>query len=105
MSPKENSTPIRILHNSAAHLHGPARPLGAVLVGYQGVRAFTSNPVSRLLHCVSGGEGMRMGLALIAMSQDVETLYAATKAACTLLKCNPNAAVEMRNNRGYQVSD
>ena len=36
MSTKENSTPIRILHNAASHLHGPARSLGAVVVGYLG---------------------------------------------------------------------
>ena len=36
MPPKENATPIRILHNSAAHLHGSARSFGAILMGYLG---------------------------------------------------------------------
>ena len=36
MPAHENATPIRILHNSAAHLAGPARSLGAVLMGYLG---------------------------------------------------------------------
>ncbi|TPP64444.1 Beige/beach protein [Fasciola gigantica] len=104
ISPKENVTPIRLLHNSAAHLQGPARPLGAVLVGYQGVRAFAPCPVVRQLHCIGGGAGgVRIGLALVAMAQDVETLYAATKAACTLIKCSPTAANEMRFTRGYQI--
>ncbi|VDQ00591.1 unnamed protein product, partial [Trichobilharzia regenti] len=98
-----NATPIRILRNSALHLNGPARPLGAVLVGYQGVRTFTPSPVCRLIHCVTGGEGMRIGLALIAMSQDVETLYASNKAACTLLKSNPAASIEMLRTQGYQI--
>nr|CAH8819280.1 unnamed protein product [Trichobilharzia regenti] len=103
LSLKENATPIRILRNSALHLNGPARPLGAVLVGYQGVRTFTPSPVCRLIHCVTGGEGMRIGLALIAMSQDVETLYASNKAACTLLKSNPAASIEMLRTQGYQI--
>ena len=36
MSAHENATPIRILHNSAGHLAGSARSLGAVLMGYLG---------------------------------------------------------------------
>jgi hypothetical protein len=36
VSTRENSTPIRILHNAASHLPGPARSLGAVVVGYLG---------------------------------------------------------------------
>ncbi|KAA3679441.1 WD repeat and FYVE domain-containing protein 3 [Paragonimus westermani] len=104
IAPKENATPIRVLHNSAAHLHGPSRPLGAVLVGYQGVRAFTPSPMTCQLHCVGGGPGgVRVGLALIAMAVDVETLYAATKAACALIQCSLAAADEMRATRGYEV--
>ncbi|CAH8575671.1 unnamed protein product [Schistosoma turkestanicum] len=103
LSPKENATPIRILRNSALHLNGPARPLGAVLVGYQGVRTFNPSPVCRLIHCVTGGEGMRIGLALIAMAQDVETLYASNKAACTLIRCNAAASIEMLRTSGYQI--
>ena len=34
MSDHENATPIRIVHNSSAHLNGPARCIGAVLIGY-----------------------------------------------------------------------
>ena len=36
MSSHENATPIRVLHNSAAHLGGYARCLGAILMGYLG---------------------------------------------------------------------
>ena len=36
MSSHDNATPIRILHNSAAHLGGYARCLGAILMGYLG---------------------------------------------------------------------
>ena len=36
MPARENATPIRILHNSAAHLSGSARSFGAILMGYLG---------------------------------------------------------------------
>ena len=42
MSHRENATPIRILHNSAAHLSGAARSFGAILMGYLGIRHFYS---------------------------------------------------------------
>lgn len=112
ISPKENATPIRVLHNTALHLHGAARPLGAVMVGYQGVRAFNPSPVPRLLHCLvdshpggfaRGGGGVRVGLALLAMARQLETLYAATKATCTLIKTSGAATEEMKTTRGYQV--
>lgn len=46
MSSHENATPIRILHNSAGHLMGPARCLGGTVVGYLGVRVFCPKPAS-----------------------------------------------------------
>lgn len=49
MSSHENATPIRILHNSAGHLAGPARCLGGVVVGYLGVRVFCPRPVSAMV--------------------------------------------------------
>jgi hypothetical protein len=33
MASGENATPIRVVHNSAGHLLGPARSLGGVLIG------------------------------------------------------------------------
>lgn len=36
ISSHENITPIRILHNSASHLNGPARCIGGVIIGYLG---------------------------------------------------------------------
>jgi len=33
MASGENATPIRIVHNSAGHLLGPARSIGGVLIG------------------------------------------------------------------------
>ena len=65
MTTHENATPIRVLHNSAGHLLGPARyihpqtlvlsltiflrrSLGGVVIGYIGVRVFTPQPVSKV---------------------------------------------------------
>lgn len=42
MSAHDNATPIRIIHNSAGHLNGPARSLGAILIGYLGKQTFTN---------------------------------------------------------------
>lgn len=49
MSSHENATPIRILHNSAGHLSGPARTLGGVVIGYLGVRVFCPRPVATMV--------------------------------------------------------
>lgn len=46
MSSHENATPIRVLHNSAGHLMGPARCLGGTVVGYLGVRVFCPKPAA-----------------------------------------------------------
>lgn len=54
MSSHENATPIRVLHNSAGHLSGPARSLGGVVVGYLGVRVFTARPVARMIDSLGG---------------------------------------------------
>lgn len=54
MSSHENATPIRVLHNSAGHLSGPARSLGGVVVGYLGVRVFTPRPVTKVIETVGG---------------------------------------------------
>lgn len=54
MSSHENATPIRVLHNSAGHLSGPARALGGVVVGYLGVRVFSPKPVATMIDNVGG---------------------------------------------------
>lgn len=56
MSSHENATPIRILHNSAGHLMGPARCLGGTVVGYLGVRVFCPKPAAIMVSfCVFVG--------------------------------------------------
>ena len=50
MSSHDNATPIRILHNSAAHLGGYARCLGAILMGYLGKLSHDNATPIRILH-------------------------------------------------------
>ncbi|XP_077999760.1 WD repeat and FYVE domain-containing protein 3-like [Glandiceps talaboti] len=99
LSSHENATPIRILQNSAGHLNGPARSLGAILLGNIGVRTFCPKPVARTLENVGGSAAL---LGLIAMATDVEGLYAAVKALVCVVKNNGPALQEMERTRGYQ---
>ncbi|VDP07627.1 unnamed protein product, partial [Soboliphyme baturini] len=83
ISNHENITPVRILHNSAAHLNGPARTLGAVVIGYLGMRTFCPKPVSKLLESVGGVACL---IELVALADDTEALYASVKALfCAIL--------------------
>ncbi|KAI5732691.1 hypothetical protein M8J76_003102 [Diaphorina citri] len=100
MSSHENATPIRILHNSAAHLSGTARSLGAVVVGYLGVRVFIPRPVAKVIDSIGGCSIL---LGLIAMAQDIESLYAGVKALVCVVKSNKVAEEEMDRRRGYQT--
>ena len=100
MSAHENATPIRILHNSASHLSGPARSFGAILMGYLGVRTFCPKPVAKMLLNVGGVSAL---LGLIAMAQDVEGLYAAVKALVCTVRSNNAAQRQMERKHGYQV--
>lgn len=100
MSSHENATPIRILHNSAGHLAGPARTLGGVVVGYLGVRVFSPHPVSSMMDTV-GGCNVLMGI--IAMAQDVESMYAGVKALTCVVRSNRAAQSEMDRKRSYQT--
>uniref|UniRef100_A0A1B6CRC4 Uncharacterized protein n=1 Tax=Clastoptera arizonana TaxID=38151 RepID=A0A1B6CRC4_9HEMI len=100
MSSHENATPIRVLHNSAGHLNGPARSLGGVVVGYLGVRVFTPRPVSKMLENVGGFSVL---LGLIAMAQDIESLYAGVKTLVCVIKGNRCVQQEMDRRRGYQT--
>ncbi|RZF45662.1 hypothetical protein LSTR_LSTR010613 [Laodelphax striatellus] len=100
MSSHENATPIRVLHNAAGHLSGPARSLGGVVVGYLGVRVFTPRPVSKMIENVGGCSVL---LGLIAMAQDVESLYAGVKALVCVVRGNKNVQQEMDRRRGYQT--
>lgn len=99
MSSHENATPIRILHNSAGHLSGPARSLGGVLVGYLGARTFVPHPVALIVENIGGTATL---LGLVAMAKDVEGLYAAVKALVCVVRSNRSAQQEMDRMRRYQ---
>jgi hypothetical protein len=100
ISTSENATPIRVVHNSAGHLLGPARSLGGVIVGYLGVRVFSPQPVSKVIETVGGCNVL---LGIIAMARDVDSLYAGVKALVCVLKSNPFSRFEMEKTKGYQT--
>ncbi|XP_028980419.2 WD repeat and FYVE domain-containing protein 3 isoform X4 [Esox lucius] len=100
VSSHENATPVKLIHNAAGHLNGPARTIGAAVIGYLGVRAFLPKPVATTLQYVGGAAAI---LGLVAMAQDVEGLYAAVKALVCVVKSNPLASKEMERIKGYQL--
>ncbi|KAG7214328.1 hypothetical protein INR49_023145 [Caranx melampygus] len=99
VSSHENATPVKLIHNAAGHLNGPARTIGAAVIGYLGVRAFVPKPVATNLQYVGGAAAI---LGLVAMASDVEGLYAAVKALVCVVKSNPLASKEMERIKGYQ---
>ena len=100
ISTGENATPIKVVHNSAGHLLGPARSLGGVVIGYLGVRVFKPQPVSKVIETVGG---CKVLLGIIAMARDMESLYAGVKALVCVLKSNPFAHYEMDTNKGKAI--
>uniref|UniRef100_A0A803T4Q8 WD repeat and FYVE domain containing 3 n=1 Tax=Anolis carolinensis TaxID=28377 RepID=A0A803T4Q8_ANOCA len=100
VSSHENATPVKLLHNSGGHLNGPARTIGAALIGYLGVRTFVPKPVATTLQYIGGAAAI---LGLVAMASDVEGLYAAVKALVCVVKSNPLASKEMERIKGYQL--
>uniref|UniRef100_A0A182W2J1 DUF4704 domain-containing protein n=1 Tax=Anopheles minimus TaxID=112268 RepID=A0A182W2J1_9DIPT len=100
MSSHENATPILVMHNAAGHLNGPARTLGGVLVGYLGIRKFNPFPVSMSINTIGGCSVL---LGLVAMSHDIESLYAAVKALTCILRTSKLARQEMNQRRFYQT--
>lgn len=99
---QENSTPVRVIYNSASHLGGCARSLGAVVIGFNGVHTFRPQPVASVLNYIGG---MSIMLGFVAMASDVEALYAAVKALVCVLKSTKKAQEDMFRINGYQVSN
>ncbi|XP_048460451.1 WD repeat and FYVE domain-containing protein 3 [Rhincodon typus] len=100
ISSHENATPVKLLHNAAGHLNGPARTIGAALIGYLGVRTSVPRPVATTLQYIGGAAAI---LGLVAMASDVEGLYAAVKALVCVVKSNALASKEMERIKGYQL--
>ncbi len=93
-------TPLRIISNTAAQLNGPARSVGGVIIGYLGVRTFQPMPVSKSIEHIGGVQFL---LGLIAMSNDIEFMYASVKALVCICKSNIEIAREMDRLNGYQL--
>lgn len=49
LSSHDSSTPVKLIHNSAAHLRGSSRGIGSAVVGYLGVRLFSPKPAHQAL--------------------------------------------------------
>jgi WD repeat and FYVE domain-containing protein 3 len=88
----ESVTPLRILSNTAVQLNGPARSVGAVIIGYLGVRTFQPMPVAKTIEHIGGVSFL---LSLIAMANDIEFMYASVKALVCIVKSNSEIAKEM----------
>lgn len=88
----ESVTPLRILSNTAVQLNGPARSVGAVIIGYLGVRSFQPMPVTKTIEHIGGVSFL---LSLIAMANDIEFMYASVKALVCIVKSNSEIAKEM----------
>ena len=56
--------------------------------------------MAKLIECIGGVTAL---LGLVAMSTNVEGLYASVKALSCVLRSNPSARRDMERTRGYQV--
>ncbi|KAI6233883.1 hypothetical protein M3Y99_00857600 [Aphelenchoides fujianensis] len=100
ISINDNSTPLKVMWNCAAHAIGPARSLGAIMIGYLGMRTFAPSPVSALLESIGGAAPL---LGLVAMCSDSHGLYASLKVLVSAVQTNRAVAESIERNRGYQT--
>lgn len=75
MSTHENATPIRLLHNAAGHLSGPARTLGGVVIGYLGVRVFCPRPICTTVQAIGGSNILLGTKPFIANHSNIVSKY------------------------------
>ncbi|XP_043911583.1 WD repeat- and FYVE domain-containing protein 4 [Protopterus annectens] len=97
---RDNIMPVFLTRNTAAHLSGPARTLGAVALGHLGVRVFRSNPAARSLNFIGGPDVL---LGLVAMAADDHAIYAAIKVFLCILNSSPASQNLMKHNSGYKL--
>ncbi|KAL3072845.1 hypothetical protein niasHS_017819 [Heterodera schachtii] len=101
ISPNDQSTPLRILWNiTSCPTPCRALPLGAVLIGYLGIRTFCPCPVSSLLDSVGGIAPL---LGTVVMSSDFSGLYASLKVLVCAVRTNRSIFAEMQRMRGFQT--
>ncbi|VUZ46449.1 unnamed protein product, partial [Hymenolepis diminuta] len=98
---RENLTPIRVLRNLATQLGGSARSLGAVLVGYQGVRVFAPCPLGSLVSAVAEPTGLL--LSLVALANTSEQLKKSLRAVFAVISASHTTAAEVQRLHGYQL--
>ena len=96
----ESVTPLRILSNTAVQLQGGARTVGAVVIGYMGVRVFQPMPVAITIEHLAGAAFL---LGLVAIADHVESMYASVKCLACVLRSNVNIHSEMIRLNGYQL--
>ncbi|XP_051693511.2 WD repeat- and FYVE domain-containing protein 4 isoform X2 [Oryctolagus cuniculus] len=99
-SSRDNVTPVFLMRNSAGHLPGCLRTIGAVAVGHLGVRVFHSSPAASSLDFI-GGPAILLGL--ISLATDDHTMYAAVKVLHSVLSSNAMCDRLMRHISGYQI--
>ncbi|KAL7059345.1 hypothetical protein AAHC03_012856 [Spirometra sp. Aus1] len=98
---RDNLTPIRVLLNVAFLLSGPSRCLGAVLVGYKGVRVFTPRPLASLLDSVANPSALL--LSLVALSRSRAQLTNTLRAVFCVIDSSVATSIDMRRSHGYQL--
>uniref|UniRef100_A0A183SHG9 DUF4704 domain-containing protein n=1 Tax=Schistocephalus solidus TaxID=70667 RepID=A0A183SHG9_SCHSO len=98
---RDNLTPIRVLLNVAFLLSGPSRCLGAVLVGYNGVRVFTPRPLASLLDSVANPSALL--LSLVALSRSRAQLTNTLRAVFCVIDSSVAISIDMKRSHGYQL--
>eukprot|EP00108_Taenia_solium_P001272 TsM_001024900 transcript=TsM_001024900 gene=TsM_001024900 len=98
---RENLTPIRVLRNLATQLAGAARSLGAVLVGYQGVRVFSPCALGTLLSAVADPTGLL--LSFLALANTPVQLKNSLRAIFCVIGASHATAAEVQRLHGYQL--
>ncbi|XP_072138983.1 WD repeat- and FYVE domain-containing protein 4 isoform X2 [Mobula birostris] len=100
ISSRDDVMPIIMVKNTASHLPGPARTIGAPLASFFGVRTFISNPAANCLQSL-GGPAVILGL--VAMASDDGEMYAAIKVLISVLNSSTLCEQEMRRIKGYRL--
>ncbi|XP_029465484.1 WD repeat- and FYVE domain-containing protein 4 [Rhinatrema bivittatum] len=100
VSSRDNVMPIVLARNSAGHLSGAIRTIGAATVGYYGVRVFNSNPAANSLNFIGGPAIL---LELIAMALDDHALYAAVKVLHSVQSSNAMSEKLIKHMDGYRL--
>uniref|UniRef100_H3AB29 Uncharacterized protein n=1 Tax=Latimeria chalumnae TaxID=7897 RepID=H3AB29_LATCH len=100
ISSRDDSTPVLLARNTAGHLPGPTRTIGAALLSHFGVRMFHCNSAAQSLNFI-GGPAVILGL--VAMAADDHAMYAAMKVLLSVLNSNTLCEKQMKYNNGYKL--